>query len=407
MKEDIDYTNSYSPVGSIDSIRLLLAIAASRKLKLNVLDISNAFQTSVVFDPDDRTYITLPPFYFEWFHHHWPDYPLPSLSPKELVIQCLCIIQGCKDAGNRWYILLKTHLQDIGMQVSPLDHGVFIWKWKHYHSLSVLETDDLLMASDNDEPFLHLVTEFRKMFDLTSKQGSVLKFLNLRLIQSPHGISFDQTKHIQSQILEPYFVNTPKSSIPRHPYPFPIEASFETQLYEAPPLLVLISKLWKQNLGSSFNHLVGKLMYIRGISRPHISYACMCCSGYMACPNKPIFEALHHTLCYLYHHSHLPIMYPAKPTTPKGNALQTFWAKGHAEYLSSDCGDELATFADADHARCLRTRRSISAYFILYNGVLISWACKKQPITAIHSTASEITALHKGATKTICEVIAG
>jgi hypothetical protein len=249
MKEHIDYTNSYSPVGSIDSIRLLLAIAASRKLKLNVLDISNAFQTSVVFDPDDRTYITLPPFYFEWFHHHWPDYPLPSLSPKELVIQCLCIIQGCKDAGNRWYILLKTHLQDIGMQVSPLDHGVFIWKWKRYHSLSVLETDDLLMASDNDEPFLHLVTELRKMFDLTSKQGSVLKFLNLRLIQSPHGISFDQTKHIQSQILEPYFVNTPKSSIPRHPYPFPIEASFETQLYEAPPLTGLDLKTMETKLG--------------------------------------------------------------------------------------------------------------------------------------------------------------
>jgi hypothetical protein len=239
------------------------------------------------------------------------------------------------------------------MQVSPLDHGVFIWKWKHYHSLSVLETDDLLMASDYDEPFLHLVTELRKMFDLTSKQGSVLKFLNLRLIQSPHGISFDQTKHIQSQILEPYFVNTPKSSIPRRPYPFPIEASFETQLHEAPPLTGLDLKTMEKKLGSSFNHLVGKLMHISGISRPDISYACMRFSGYMACPNKPIFEALHHTLCYLYHHSHLPIIYPAKPTTPTGNALQTFWAKGHAEYLSSDCSDELATFADADHARCV------------------------------------------------------
>lgn len=70
MKENIDYSNSYSPVGSIDSIRLLLAFAASRKLKLNVLDISNAFQTSVVFDPDDRTYITLPPSYLEWFRHN-------------------------------------------------------------------------------------------------------------------------------------------------------------------------------------------------------------------------------------------------------------------------------------------------------------------------------------------------
>ncbi len=31
----------------------------------------------------------------------------------------------------------------------------------------------------------------------------------------------------------------------------------------------------------------------------------------------------------------------------------------------------------------------------------MSWGCKKQPITALHSTGSEITALHKGATKTI------
>jgi hypothetical protein len=32
---------------------------------------------------------------------------------------------------------------------------------------------------------------------------------------------------------------------------------------------------------------------------------------------------------------------------------------------------------------------------------LVSWACKKQPITTLHSTASEITALPKGATKTV------
>jgi hypothetical protein len=92
------------------------------------------------------------------------------------------------------------------------------------------------MASENDEPFHHLVNELRQMSDLTSKQGSILKFLNLRIVQSPLGVSFDQTKHITTQILEPYFEKTPKSIIPRRLYPFPIEASFEYILYEAPPL---------------------------------------------------------------------------------------------------------------------------------------------------------------------------
>jgi hypothetical protein len=254
MKENIDYFNSYSPVGSIDSIRLLLAIAASRKLRLNVLDISNAFQTSVVFDPDERTYITLPPFYLEWFHHNWPDYKLPSLLSKDLVIQCLHSIQGTKDSGNRWYHLLKSKLQDLGMTTSTLDHGVFVWFWKQHTCLSVLETDDLLTASDTDEPFHYLTTELRKMSDLTCCQGSVLKFLNLCLIQSPAGISFDQTKHIITQILDPYFATVPKSSIPRRLYPFPIEPAFETALFEAPPLTGVDLQQMESKFGSSYDH---------------------------------------------------------------------------------------------------------------------------------------------------------
>jgi hypothetical protein len=41
MKDNIDYTSSYCSIGSIDIIGLIVAIAASQKLKLNVLDISN------------------------------------------------------------------------------------------------------------------------------------------------------------------------------------------------------------------------------------------------------------------------------------------------------------------------------------------------------------------------------
>jgi hypothetical protein len=63
MCEGIDFTSSYSPVGSIDSIRLIVALAASQGLQLFVLDISNAFQNSIIFDPLERVYITLPSFY--------------------------------------------------------------------------------------------------------------------------------------------------------------------------------------------------------------------------------------------------------------------------------------------------------------------------------------------------------
>lgn len=47
-------------------------------------------------------------------------------------------------------------------------------------------------------------------------------------------------------------------------------------------------------------------------------------SGYMSSPNQPIFIALHHTMCYLYHHPHIPIMYPLKPSKSNGSALYNF-----------------------------------------------------------------------------------
>jgi hypothetical protein len=124
-------------------------------------------------------------------------------------------------------------------------------------------------------------------------------------------------------------------------------------------------------------------------------------SGYMTTPNAPIFDALHQTMCYLYHHPHLPIMYPSKTLKHGGDAIQTFWDHGKAEYLSPEFGDELSSFTDADHARCIHTHCSTSVYFILFNGVLVSWSCKKQPTTALHSTGSELTALHWGAFKTV------
>jgi hypothetical protein len=62
----------------------------------------------------------------------------------------------------------------------------------------------------------------------------------------------------------------------------------------------------------TFGHVMGSLMHITTVSRPDLAYSIMQYSGYTACLNEPIFEALHLTMCYLYYHPHLPIMYPSK-----------------------------------------------------------------------------------------------
>jgi len=74
-----------------------------------------------------------------------------------------------------------------------------------------------------------------KLFDPTVSEGSLLKFLNLCIVQSSAGIFFDQTHHIRSNILAEYFAGVDTKSI-KMPYIFPMESSFECCLFEAIPL---------------------------------------------------------------------------------------------------------------------------------------------------------------------------
>ncbi len=335
---------------------MLLALSASLCLTLYVLDISNAFQNSVIFDPAEQVYLTLPPFYLEWFHRQWPDYKLPSQDPSHLAIQCLKSIQGTCDAGRQWYHLLSGHFHELGMLRSCFDHGIFLWHWNNETCYIALETDDILMGCPTKAPFLHLKQELEKLFDLTCLEGHTLRFLNLHIVQSPNGVSMDKTTHIKSKVLHEYFLDFPPMSIPKTYYPFPIEASFEQLLYEAPPLVGRDLQVKEKSFRFSFNQLVGALMHVASISCLDLAYVCMRFSGYMSnTPNAPIFDALHQTMCYLYHHPHLPIMYFSKQLRPGSDALQTFWDTGKAEYLSPEFGDELSTFIDADHAHCLCT----------------------------------------------------
>jgi hypothetical protein len=363
QRKSINFTDSYPPVASIDSIRLLLNLAASQGLLVSVLDISNAFQNSIIFNPDECVYISLPPLYLDWFIQQWPDFNLASTNAKDLVLQCLKSIQGTHDAGQRWYKLLAGILLALKLIRCSCEHGVFTWHLPKETCFFALATDDILFLSKTRSPFLCLKQELEKLFDLTICKGSTLKFLNLRIAQSPHGNSFDQSQHIQNTNLSEYFKEIPSSTITKQVYPFPIDAAFERKLNESPPLTGINLVNATKRFRFSFGHIVGELMHISTVSRPDLAYSIMRYSGYMACPNLPIFEALHLTMCYLYHHPHLPIMYLNKPYKLSNSSLQTRWRTGFAEFLPGDYGDGLATFADADFARCLRTRRSVSAHF--------------------------------------------
>ena len=49
-----DYEISYAPTADGESFRFFIAIASEENEKLSFIDASNAFQTNIIFNPEDR-----------------------------------------------------------------------------------------------------------------------------------------------------------------------------------------------------------------------------------------------------------------------------------------------------------------------------------------------------------------
>ena len=64
----VDFEESYAPVARLEAIRLLLAYAASRKIKLYQMDVKSAFLNRYV---NEEVYVDQPPDFEDTNH---PDY---------------------------------------------------------------------------------------------------------------------------------------------------------------------------------------------------------------------------------------------------------------------------------------------------------------------------------------------
>ena len=63
-------------------------------------------------------------------------------------------------------------------------------------SYLTVSTDDVLNINKNKTAFPGLRRVYEEYFEIKIQEGSVLKYLNLLLCQSPLGLSIDQTDHI-------------------------------------------------------------------------------------------------------------------------------------------------------------------------------------------------------------------
>ncbi|GJS30996.1 ribonuclease H-like domain-containing protein [Tanacetum coccineum] len=130
------------------------------------------------------------------------------------------------------------------------------------------------------------------------------------------------------------------------------------------------------NSFTSYQKLVGKLIYLTN-TRPGISYVMHCLSQHMHKPLQSHFKDALRVLRYL--------------KDSLGMGLQF----NKASDLS------LKTYADADWAKCPKTRKSVTDFFIFFGQSLVSWKSKKQ--TTLFRSFAE--AEYRSMASATCEII--
>ena len=167
----------------------------------------------------------MPPYYFKWFQK---SFPKVKLDEKETyVLQMFSNMQGTKNASRDFNILITKMFATIELYPTSVDSGIYVMAKNKNLLILVIQTDDLLIAS-NDESLRDLVINtLQKGFQVTSQGGTLLKFLNFRIIQSEHGISADQTPHIED-MLKKYF--PPGTKIPKTDTPLRSDRQFQEEI---------------------------------------------------------------------------------------------------------------------------------------------------------------------------------
>ena len=102
MLELVDLPVSHAHVNDIHSLLLITAIASAEGHIILVLDISNESQNTILPNPGESVYHSLPYLYPDWYKRKSPKHLLTSINPKELCIKEIYSIQVTKPAGKFW-----------------------------------------------------------------------------------------------------------------------------------------------------------------------------------------------------------------------------------------------------------------------------------------------------------------
>lgn len=175
----IDYTETFSPVIKLATIRLLLALAVNFDWPIRQLDISNAFLHGLL---TGEVYMEQPPGFVDKSH------------PK-FVCKLHKAIYGLKQPPRAWYTRLSQFLLNLGFTASLVDTSLFLHINGSLKIFLLIYVDDIIVTGTHLHVISVLITRMQQEFPVKDL-GPLSYFLGIQVTRTPTGLRLCQSKYV-------------------------------------------------------------------------------------------------------------------------------------------------------------------------------------------------------------------
>jgi hypothetical protein len=340
-----NYWETYAPVASWASIRLIMCMAARHGWKTKQLDFVQAYPQAPV---ETDIYIDIPKgCTVDGDKDRW-------------ALKLMNNIYGQKQAGRVWNTYLIEGLTTkLGFKQSEQDPCI-LWRDR---TIIVIYTDDTIITGPDEGQIDDVIKDIGSVFAITS-QEKVSDFLGVNIARDENDGSFTLTQ----QLLIQSIIND-------------LGLKGDSNARNTPALSSVILREYKESEPYkekwNYRSVIGKLNYLEKSTRPDIAYAVHQCARFMENPKVEHAKAVKAIGRYLLATKNKGIV--CKPNEQPLECYSDADFAGNWNKVESEFNRD--------------TARSRTGYVIKYAGCPLVWGSKLQTEIALSTTESEYIAL--------------
>ncbi|GJZ69558.1 zinc finger, CCHC-type containing protein [Tanacetum coccineum] len=344
QEQGIDFDEVFAPVARIETVRLILALAAYHGWQVHHLDVKSAFLHG---DLKEEVYVTQPEGFIQ-----------QGNSGK--VYKLTKALYGLRQAPRAWNVKLDQTLKSLDFKKCNLEQAVYTKRSKNSILIVGVYVGDLIITGTPKKEIEVFKSQMEEKFEM-SDLGLLAYYLGIEVTQTGGEITIKQTCYINKILKDTSMMDSNDAKIPMDP---------GTKLVKA-----------EDGNGNSvdatyYRSLIGSLRYLLH-TRPDLSYSVRLLSRFMQNPKDHHLKAVKQVIRYI-----------------KGT-------KEHGIIYKKEGGCKITGYSDSSYGINTDQGKGTTGIVFYFGESPITWCTQKQPTVALSSCESEFMA----ATGAACQAL--